>query len=110
MAPLPALASVLRQGLLWAMGRGRRNRKSSGPSLGTSGELLGAVRPASGQVVDEDEGWAVVGRRGRTLDESVVQRAATTQSDEAATSGTQVDALGYFTSFGQESEELCGGW
>jgi hypothetical protein len=86
-APLPALASVLRQGLLWAMGRGRRNRKSSGPSLGTSGELLDAVRPASGQVVDEDEGWAVVGRRGRTLDESVVQRAATTQSDEAATSG-----------------------
>eukprot|EP01043_Picozoa_sp_COSAG02_P040986 COSAG02_NODE_3360_length_6871_cov_3.468104_3_plen_302_part_00 len=69
------------------MGRGRRNRKRSGQ--GTSGELLGAVQAGTGQGGEEhggeeDDGWAVVGRRGRTLDEALVQRAATAQNDTVA--------------------------
>lgn len=75
------------------MGRGRRNRKrggtqggNQGSSQGTSGELLGAACTAPGHAAEgEDEGWAVVGRRGRTLEASVVQRAASTQRDGSTT-------------------------
>jgi hypothetical protein len=67
------------------MGRGRRNRKRNGANQGSSGELLGVTAHAEagqhGADGAEDDGWAVVGRRGRTLDESKIFGAA--QNDDA---------------------------